>query len=758
MLGSALPVRPLVCTRYHAEVMADEAVAFVGENGSALISDPVARLIVPLIDGRRTTDEIVRSLRPTVATRQVHQSLAELTQAGLVVESAGVPAAVSALWAELGVSEFRVREALGDFTVAIQSLADAGAEGLREAIADFGFNLAGDPDEASLKVVVVDDYLDPRLATVDAHARERDQRWFLVKPTGVNVWAGPGFVPGGTACWHCLAHRLRRNRPVDHYLHRREDPRVPLPVGRVRSRVAAYHAYSMAATQLARWVGCAMDQAPAESTLVILETLRLIPSRHRVSRRPQCPSCGDSTLAVAVPRAPDLGIDRAPIVSRDGREHTEAADAVYERFAHLVSPVTGVVSAVGASPWNSRSPLRSYAAGHNSALANDSLQIAVDNLRMYSAGKGRTESQARTSALCEGLERASGVYTGDEVAVRGTLDGFGDEAVDPRTCMLFSDRQYRERDQWLARGSGFQIVPYRFDPELSLDWSPVWSLTQGRVRYLPTSYLYYGYPRDEERFVALADSNGCAAGGTLVEACLQGLYELIERDSVALWWYNRVRRPGVVVDGLESAWLDELRAFYDRAGREFWLLDLTSDLPVPCFAALSRRLGADTEDIVIGFGAHHDPSVAASRALAEMNQFMPAVLDVGADGTTHYHVHDPETVRWWQSASVVNQPYLSPLESTPPTRCDWSAEAGTMTAEDHFQSAVSMLEGRGYEVLVLDQTRPDIGLPVAKVIVPGLRHFWARFAPGRLYDVPVELGWIAKPTPEDQLNPIAMFV
>ena len=77
---------------------------------------------------------------------------------------------------------------------------------------------------------------------------------------------------------------------------------------------------------------------------------------------------------------------------------------------------------------------------------------------------------------------------------------------------------------------------------------------------------YYGYPRDEERFVALADSNGCAAGPTLVEACRQGLYELIERDSVALWWYNRIRRPGVVMEGLEPAWLDELRSFYDAPG------------------------------------------------------------------------------------------------------------------------------------------------------------------------------------------------
>jgi oxazoline/thiazoline synthase len=62
------------------------------------------------------------------------------------------------------------------------------------------------------------------------------------------------------------------------------------------------------------------------------------------------------------------------------------------------------------------------------------------------------------------------------------------------------------------------------------------------------------------------------------------------------------------------------------------------------------------------------------------------------------------------------------------------------------------------EVLVLDQTRPDIGLPVVKVIVPGMRHFWARLGPGRLYDVPVRLGRQAKPTPYEELNPIPMFL
>ena len=69
-----------------------------------------------------------------------------------------------------------------------------------------------------------------------------------------------------------------------------------------------------------------------------------------------------------------------------------------------------------------------------------------------------------------------------------------------------------------------------------------------------------------------------------------------------------------------------------------------------------------------------------------------------------------------------------------------------------------IVEDKGMEMLVLDQTRPDIGLPVAKVIVPGLRHFWARFAPGRLYDVPVQIGWRDEPLREDELNPIPFLL
>ena len=71
---------------------------------------------------------------------------------------------------------------------------------------------------------------------------------------------------------------------------------------------------------------------------------------------------------------------------------------------------------------------------------------------------------------------------------------------------------------------------------------------------------------------------------------------------------------------------------------------------------------------------------------------------------------------------------------------------------------MEIARSKGLEVLMLDQTRADVELNVVKVIVPGMRHFWKRLAPGRLYDVPVEMGWLAQRRTEQEMNPIPMFL
>jgi ribosomal protein S12 methylthiotransferase accessory factor len=69
-------------------------------------------------------------------------------------------------------------------------------------------------------------------------------------------------------------------------------------------------------------------------------------------------------------------------------------------------------------------------------------------------------------------------------------------------------------------------------------------------------------------------------------------------------------------------------------------------------------------------------------------------------------------------------------------------------------ACVRLAKHKGLDFLVLNQTRPDIDVPVVRVIVPGMRHFYRRFAPGRLYDVPIKLGLRDRPLLERELNPL----
>ncbi|MEN3586233.1 YcaO-like family protein [Streptomyces sp. ZYX-F-203] len=76
---------------------------------------------------------------------------------------------------------------------------------------------------------------------------------------------------------------------------------------------------------------------------------------------------------------------------------------------------------------------------------------------------------------------------------------------------------------------------------------------------------------------------------------------------------------------------------------------------------------------------------------------------------------------------------------------------------DDPERLVGPARTHGREVPVPDRTRPDLARPVVKVVVPGLRHFWARFAPGWLSEAPVRLGRRSAPARHEDLNPTPLL-
>jgi ribosomal protein S12 methylthiotransferase accessory factor len=253
-----------------------------------------------------------------------------------------------------------------------------------------------------------------------------------------------------------------------------------------------------------------------------------------------------------------------------------------------------------------------------------------------------------------------------------------------------------------------------------------------------------------------ADSNGCAAGNTLEEAILQGFLELVERDSVALWWYNRLRRPALDLSSFPSPHLQQLFRHYQGLGRDLWALDLTADLGIPAFAALSRQREGPRDDLLFGFGAHFDAQIALRRAVTEMNQMLAHALTMPQGALADERGVERDLWYWYRHATLANQLHFVPAEA-PLRLLDAFPRWDNPGPAEDVRRCVALAQRAGLETLVLEQAQPDIGLPVVRVVVPGLRHFWARFAPGRLYDVPVRLGWLPVPTPEEQLNPIPVL-
>ena len=121
----------------------------------------------------------------------------------------------------------------------------------------------------------------------------------------------------------------------------------------------------------------------------------------------------------------------------------------------------------------------------------------------------------------------------------------------------------------------------------------------------------------------------------------------MERDAYAIWWYNRLQRPEVDLGQFDDSYVRDLQSQLAETGRRLWVLDVTSDLGIPTFVAMTHWMEDGQENIEFGSGAHFDTRIALLRALTELNQFLSIGLMGGGkadksslDGTTPLRLQD----------------------------------------------------------------------------------------------------------------------
>lgn len=767
---------PQIKPHFRVEVVEPKTVYLLGEYATHALTGGLYCQILPLLDGQNTRTDIIQKLDGQVPPENLDYVLERLQEKGYLTDADhALTPEVAAFWSALGIEPHTVAEQLPQVTVTVTAVGGIDPQPWIAALQAIGIaaqegapGTAGQTQpEQSLQLVLTDDYLQPELHRINQKALQTQQPWLLAKPVGSVLWLGPIFDPNETGCWQCLVQRLQGNREVEASvwrqkgLHQTTESSGHPPVGCLPPTWAALPstlqtAIGLTTTEIAKWfIHWATPTSTLQTlkgTLITWDQANLTQKTHALPHRPQCPACGNPNLIDQLLNQPLVLSSRKKLFTQDGGHRAFTPDQILQRYEHLISPITGVVSSLVRASDPSNPFVHTYSAIHAFGSAA-SLKGLRRSLRNKSGGKGKTDRQSQASGFCEAIERYSGVYQGDEPRIQATFTDLGERAIHPTRCLLFSETQYQNRETLNKQSMvSHDWIPTPFDDTRTVDWTPVWSLTEQTHKYLPTAACYYNYPLPKEQRFYLGDSNGNAAGGTLEDAILQGFLELVERDSVALWWYNRLSRPSVDLASFNDPYLLDLQAWYQTQSREFWVLDITSDLNIPAFVGVSRYTGGspNQEYIIAGFGAHFDPKIAILRAVTELNQIGNILPEKHPDLQT-----ESELYPWFTQATLANQPYLVPAQGPLKLASDYAQ----IWSDDIYQDVlhcVEVVKQAGLEMLVLNQTRPDIGLPVVKVFVPGLRHFWSRFGPGRLYDVPVQLGWLPAPLTEDQMNPMPM--
>jgi len=729
---------PEFAPNFTVYVLPPDVVCLYSEHRKFFLHGELYCALASAIGAGKSFCDLARELEKDFPADKIQEALKRLRDRRFIVPRGRAPLSTTdAYWASLGLPLETAKENLQKVRVHIQAIDAQGAAELGAALSDLGVRVVKRPGD--LTIALVTDYLEERLADLNRQHLADQKPWVLVQPSGIFPLVGPLLRPGEGACWTCLAERMKRNREIKAFLDHRRARCVSIsPLAR---EAFGQSAIQLAAVEIAKAIATDF-RSDLRDHLISLDLLGSTILRHYVTARPQCPSCGREELRD--PRRAPVPIELGAggkLLMTSGGYRSVSPSATVARFRKHVSPLTGVVSRL--ERIDADLPLNTnYLATHNFSYRPQSVDELRAGLSSGSFGKGSTAEQGEASALMEAIERYSGIFQGDEIRLTRRFADFPPgTAIHPNDILLFSDAQLRSNPSHATQVA----TPAPFDAMASIEWSPVWSLRDERFKFLPTSILYFAYPAHDQHS---ADSNGCAAGNTFEEAIVQGFLELVERDSYAIWWYNELQRGEVDLSQFEDSYIRDLKLQLAETGRRLWVLDITSDLGVPSFVALAHWEENSQQQIEFGSGAHFDARIALLRALTELNQFLSIGLMGGRSSETLCHHGSPT----FPAFRLEDHPYLAPNPDRR-VRPDLSSKFSELDTREQVMACMRLAKKEGLDFLVLNQTRPDIEVPVARVIVPGLRHFYRRFAPGRLYDAPVKLQLRSRPLSESELNP-----
>ena len=310
-----------------------------------------------------------------------------------------------------------------------------------------------------------------------------------------------------------------------------------------------------------------------------------------------------------------------------------------------------------------------------------------------SQGKASTYRAAQVSAVMESLE----TWHAENV----TPDLLSTPADDLASELTYDPSQLRK-----AAGS-------LYHPGAKLDWMTATTMLTGRRTWVPWWAVLvniaivdcWGPP------MFAMDTTGLASGNSYDEAALHALYEIMERHSIAS------ATPGstmfsVAVDDVAGSDSAPLVEKIYRAGNELQLALIDTFEGYYCFAA--EVTSPMVEVPFDGFGLHHDPNVALSRAITEAVQSRLTAISGAREDLPSAIYHRLAKVHTYAAAQ-------RSMREMPPTQPpSWEVPGTDSLPELVAAAATAVAAAAGIEPLAVVCDVADSRVPVVKAIAPGL--------------------------------------
>jgi YcaO-like protein with predicted kinase domain len=264
-----------------------------------------------------------------------------------------------------------------------------------------------------------------------------------------------------------------------------------------------------------------------------------------------------------------------------------------------------------------------------------------------------------------------------------------------------------------------QIPDVELPPDQPVPWTRAEDWNTGEPLWVPHELVSTDYtlPLPSGTGYFQANTNGLASGNCALEAVLHGMCELIERDATSLWWQrSRDAKAARAID-LGSVADQGCRWVLDRyaeADVEVTVWDTTTDVGVASF--LCAIYGRDAAPLPeFGAGCHPSRHIALLRALTEAAQARTTVISGSRDDLARRaYASDSASARLRQFRALMDGTAAGAPVGTVVT-----FESDTI-AEDLDHVAACLARAGMNEIAVVDLSKKEYGIPVVRVMVPGL--------------------------------------